>query len=365
VIIESITQPGGGSTLDAVCAAAERAKPSRVDIAVAYITTGGADALIAGLAERLADAAPNVETRWLTSFDYRRTEPLALETIRKLPKTKLRIHDASVLRRKDCTPVKPYHPKTFIFEGAAADIVVAGSGNLSKSGLRHGHEAGIVIGFDKPLTNGSAAAAAAIDQFRAWFESLWDGADEADDALLKGYAASYESKSNLINPTPTEDDLTPEATGPGQISPTDLRKLRACRHLWVAGGNITPNFGDNRPGNQLMLKRLSRVFFGFEALDVPKKTPLGHIFISFGGGAVRECSLTYARNGMDRLTLPIPVTEGPPKYDNENLLFRRLGAGKFELIVGSKAQMGVWNKRSKAIDASFKMASGGRAWGVY
>lgn len=264
-------------------------------------------------------------------------------------------------------PLRPFHPKTFIIRGPEAEFVLAGSGNLSKSGLCRGHEAGLAIGLEKPYAKGSAAsvAANAVGEFGAWFDALWGDAKPLSDSLLRRYTDSYESQPNLTYPTPTDDDIVPQETRRGQITATDLRKLRACRHLWVSGGKITPNLGEDRPGNQLMLKRLTRVFFGIPAIDVPRKTHLGYVHISYDGGVARECSLNFAHNGMDRVTLPLPGTEGPTKYDNENLIFRRIGPGRFDLVTGSKAQLASWHKRSKSIDASFQMPAGGRQWGVF
>lgn len=363
MILESITQPSCGSTIEKLASILDRSTFTRIDIAVAYITVGGAEILI----DELAAAAPGVPTRWLTAFDYWRTEPLALETIRSLVKAKVRIHDPSVLARKRCMPVRPFHPKTFIFMGPKVDFVLAGSGNLSKSGLRRGHEAGLVVGAPKPHGTDAARVAAgnAIGEFGTWFKTLWTQAEPLKDPLLQRYTASYESQPNLKHPTPTDDDIVPEETKPGQIEATTLRKLRACRHLWVAGGKITPNLGINRPGNQLMLKRLTRVYFGFPAIDVPRKTHLGYLRIAYNGRPSRECSLTFAHNGMDRLTLPMPGLEGPPKYDHEHLLFRQIGPSEFNLVTGTKAQLASWKKRSKAIDASFQMSAGGREWGVF
>jgi HKD family nuclease len=361
MILENITQPDAGTTLDALKSLLARSSPTRIDIAVAYITSGGAEALI----RELVKAAPGVGTRWLTSFDYWRTEPVALEAIRDLANAKVRIHDSSVLDRERCMPVRPFHPKTFIFTGVDGDFVLAGSGNLSKSGLKRGHEAGIVVGAAKPPAKNAAAAAVAqsIDGFRAWFDVLWNDADPLSPALLRRYAASYESQPNLSHPTPTDDDTAPERTKSGQISAANLRKLRACRNLWIEAGQLGENLGKNKPGNQLMMKRLTRVFFGIEARDVPRDTALGQVELNYHG-SLGGGSLTFSNNGMDKITLPAPGHAGPPKYDGEDLLFRRVAPGVFELSLGTKRQKGDWLRRSRRIDAAFKL-QGGRQWGVF
>lgn len=113
-----------------------------------------------------------------------------------------------------------------------------------------------------------------------------------------------------------------------------------------------------------MMKRLTRVFFGFEADDVPRDTLLGPVLIVYGGHDPHVCSLTFSNNLMDKLTLPIPGVDGPAKYDNENLLFERVGPDLFRLTVGTSADKVQWRRRSRDIDAAFKMG-GGRAWGVF
>jgi HKD family nuclease len=355
--IRGITQPSGGSIVDAISWILEQGEVSRLDIAAAYITSGGVRELIPALRDGIGDEWPNVEKRWVTSFDYLRTEPVALEAIRGLP-------GSLVLGRKGCVPAVPFHPKSFIFTGPGADFVLSGSGNISKSGLTRGHEAGIVVGAAKPTPASSADAAACIGTFGTWFDGLWAQATTLNAALLRRYSDIYESQPNLQNPAPTEDDVAPEQTRPRQLTPQDLRKLRVCRNLWIEAGNITPNRGAMLPGNQLMMKRLTRVFFGVSPHDVPRDTLLGYLKIAYGNREAHDCSLTFSNNLMDKLTLPIPGVDGPPKYDGKNLLFRRVRPGFFELTLGTAGERARWRRRSKDIGAAFTM-SGGRAWGVF
>src|SRR6185437_14489547 len=104
----------------------------------------------------------------------------------------------------------------------------------------------------------------------------------------------------------------------------DLQKLRVCRNFWIEAENITKNRGPHLPGNQLMMKRLSRVFFGFEPTILPENTPVGTVTMSYDGGEVDSYSLTYSDNKMDKLVLPLPGGAGPKSYDNEYLLFREV-----------------------------------------
>jgi hypothetical protein len=197
-----------------------------------------------------------------------------------------------------------------------------------------------------------------------WFSATWNGATPLTVPLLDRYSQVFDRKENLKDPTPTEDDVASTDSGRGALSTKDLQRLRVCRNFWIEAGNITRNRGPNLPGNQLMMKRLSRVYFGFDPNPVPENTHVGDVRIFFNGGHSTMFSLTYSDNKMDKLVLPIPDAGGPPAYDNENLLFRRVKPGVFELTIGTKANKARWIKMSTDIGGKFRMTSG-REWGVF
>jgi hypothetical protein len=251
----------------------------------------------------------------------------------------------------------------FLIRTIQRDYVLAGSGNMSRSGLSRGVEAGLVVGVSRALP-AEPTAAAAVQAMRTWFSATWGTATPLTAPLLTSYSQLFEHKDNLKAPAPTEDDVASTDTGRGALSTQDLQKLRMCRHFWIEAGNVTKNRGPELPGNQLMMKRLSRVFFGFSSTAVPENTHIGDVDISFSGGQSASFSLTYSDNKMDKLVLPIPGAGGPPAYDNEYLLFRRIKPRVFELTLGTKALKAQWLKRSGAIEGAFKMQSG-REWGVF
>lgn len=256
----------------------------------------------------------------------------------------------------------PFHPKAFLFRGKDKDFALAGSGNLSRSGLSKGVEVGLTISVNRK----KPAEPTSVDSMkglRSWYNNIWKAAIPLDSALLKKYTKLFESIPNLSNPTATEDDLASE-TAKAALTSKDLQKLRVCSNFWIEAGKITRNRGPALPGNQLMMKRLSRVFFGYSPLAVPKNSTIGSVDISYAGGAIAAYTLSYSDNKMDKLNLPMPGTFGPTAYDNQILLFSEVGSHLFNLTVGTKADSAVWAKKSKAIGAEFKMASG-RKWGVF
>lgn len=358
-----VAQPSARSTLDALQAILQSGGVERIDVAVAYVTTGGTVDLLRRTEAALGNAWAGVPKRWITSFDYCRTEPAALETLRSVPNSSVRIYDAAFCLEHGGAPKIPFHPKAFLVRTSQRDYALAGSGNMSRSGLSRGVEAGLVVGVNR-APPAEPSAVAALQAMRTWFTATWGYATPLTAPLLNSYRQLFGNKENLKAPVPTEDDVASTDTGRGALSTRELQKLRACEHFWIEAGNVTKNRGPGLPGNQLMMKRLSRVFFGFAPTRVPENSHIGDVDLCFNGGGVESFSLTYSDNKMDKLVLPIPGAGGPPAYDNEFLLFRKIKAGVFELSLGTKAQKTQWLKRSIAIDGAFKMQSG-REWGVF
>jgi HKD family nuclease len=363
VIIDFIAQPMSRTALDAIDYILSNTQITTIQVAAAYITSRGVHDLVKRVDQAMGAAWTGVEKRWLTSFDYCRSEPLALDALASLPSSAVRVQDAQFCLARKGVPRIPFHPKAFLFENDDKFFVLAGSGNLSRSGLSKGIEAGLVLGTDRGGA-GDPGAVATIEALRHWFTATWNGATPLDAALLHSYSGVFESAANLKDLVPTEDDVASGDTGRTGLSSKDLQKLRVCRQFWIDAGNITKNRGPQLPGNQLMMKRLSRVFFGFDSGMVPENTLLGNVSMRFNGGPLAAYSITYSDNQMDKLSLPIPGNGGPPSYDNEYLLFREETPMVFDLVIGTPADKALWAKKSKAIDGAFKMTSG-REWGVF
>lgn len=358
-----IAQPASRTTLDAIGAILDDGNFQSLDVAAAYITSGGVYDLLSRINATLGNAWGGVEKRWVTSFDYCRTEPVALDALLTLPGSSVRVHDAQFVLANGGMPKAPFHPKAFLFRNQEQDYALAGSGNLSRSGLSKGVEAGLMIAV-KRVNPVEPTSAASVNALRTWYSAIWNSAAPLSGPLLTRYSRLFDSVDNLKSPTVTEDDLASGETASSALSSKDLQKLRVCRNFWIEAGNITKNRGPKLPGNQLMMKRLSRVFFGFNPNSVPENTLIGTVEMSFGGGAIAQYSLTYSDNKMDKLNLPTPGGVGPASYDNQHLLFRQRAPQMFSLTLGTGADVATWFKKSKAIDGAFKMSSG-REWGVF
>lgn len=329
--------------------------PNRVRAALAYATQSG----VAELCATLGGLAPwrTARKQWLIGIDYCRSDPKALDHLASLSHSAVKVHDGTfVAGRSGCTPRVSYHPKLYLFSGDTVTATVVGSGNLSQTGLRIGIEAAASL-----RSTDTAVKLAPVTQ---WYEHMWRAATPYDQ-ISGQYAARYNAESNRRQPAPIEDDAAPEGAGRrGQLTPEQLRQLRVCQFLWIEAGNLHENLGSGRPGNQLMLKRNTRVFFGFQARDLDRDTLVGTVAIRYGANTRYECSLRFSNNSMDVLTLPLPGEEGPAAYDRQTLLFRRIGVRQFLVSLGTPAQIANWRRQSDQIAGRFEM-KGGREWGVF
>lgn len=328
--------------------------PQQVRAALAYATQSG----VAELCDALVGLAGwnTSQKHWLVGVDYCRSDPRAISHLESLPNSAVRVHDGQyVAGRSGCNPRVSYHPKLYLLTGAGNTATIVGSGNLSRTGLRFGVEAAASLR--------SSEDAAELVQVTNWFGTMWTGATPWPQIAVE-YSRRYASAENRRQPAPVEDDAAPESAGRrGQLSPEQLRQLRVCEHLWIEAGKL----GDNRhgpPGNQLMLKRNARVFFGFQAYELPNNSLIGNVEIQYGVHSSPNCSLRFGDNSMDILTLPIPGQGGPARYDQQVLLFRRIGVRKFVLEVGAAAVAAAWRQRSDVVGGTHSMRYG-RTFGVF
>ena len=247
-----------------------------------------------------------------------------------MPRSRVRIPSgADTVNRRACTPVLSFHPKMFMLRGVGSLALIVGSGNLSRNGLTKGHEIGSLVLIATPLAPHEQPLLDSSRSLMEWFDHMWTSATALADIRV-GYARQYGQLIRVQPPIPTDDDTAEtESTNktPGRqrrgLSPEQLRKLRACKQLWIHAGNLHENFGPGTAGNQLMLSAMTRVFFGFPTRDVDRDTRIGEIAIEYQNVRRNDCSLRFSNNSMDVLTLAVPGAGGPPHHDRGTLLFTK------------------------------------------
>ena len=245
-----------------------------------------------------------------------------------------------------------------------------GSGNLSRNGLLTGHEAGLLQILANPANKTERAVDAAIQSGTDWFEHMWNVATPLPsviDRYRRGFAAL--PKENVGR----NDDVVDESGRVGTrygLSAEQLAALTSGSNFWIEGGTLSRNRGPSRPGNQLMMSALMRVFFGAPAIEVPKNTARGSAMIEHPQQVTTVVSspIRFSHNSMDVISLPVPEAPWPTSYDDRVLMFTKVSRGgglHYVLSVKSVSAARTWRSASEAQGTSFTMRRGGRRWGVF
>jgi PLD-like domain len=138
MILHEIVAQGdpAGGTLAAVLGGVLAGKAfDRLDVAVAYATRSGLDAL------REAAGGWPAATRWVVGLDDAITQPDAIDDLLKLPNAEVRLASLASEGRR-------YHPKLYCFwssQDAAACVAVVGSANMTLHGLNRNGEVAVVL----------------------------------------------------------------------------------------------------------------------------------------------------------------------------------------------------------------------------
>lgn len=262
----------------------------------AYVTDSGAAEIRTRLRSTFGKAR---KCRWLFSIDYGRSHPTALQKLKEIADSTVRIYDGEyVVQAKSFAPRVSYHLKTALTlqnDGYPRHQIV-GSGNLSASGLLSGIEAGCLVDYSEVER---ASGTTVIETL----EKLWEDSTPLEK-VIKDYAKRYKTIIQPIVFGPDQDDA------PG------------AKLFWIDIGYVTKNRGADRPGNQFDLPRGSHVYLGLKKVRHPERNSvLGDLNIRTTDGEVVERTLRFGNNEMEKLTLPIPEDYGYHSYDGKILTF--------------------------------------------
>ncbi len=358
-LIYVVQRPGeGASILSAYRQLANGVAFDRLTAMFAFASFKGARLLTTAISESL----PNwrrTRKRWVISVDGGITEPEALRFLLRLQRSEVRVPDGHEMLRRGLRPVNRFHPKTILLEaaeGAFRPVAIAvGSANLTCSGLCFGHEHTLLAGLDH-LDGVPAGIAAGLESLHTMLEST----PTIDEDFVDRYAAIRPARPSLPEEDRRSEHILQDRS---VIAAVEAAALARASGLWVQVDYVVPNRGPNEEGNQIDLKRGTRVFFGFGDGALPRNSPIGSVRIRYGThSAIRN--IRFGNNQMDKLDLPVPDKEGPATYRNQTLLFTRESDGSFRLSVGSTAEAAAWKHTSERIGTLFGMQSG-REYGVF
>ncbi|MBY5162096.1 hypothetical protein [Salsipaludibacter albus] len=355
-----IGQPQSGHVLHSLGMQVDLGLFDTVRAAIAYVTVGGVRDLVARIDPGALDAA---DKRWLVGIDWFRSDPSALQALDDMVQSEVRVFDGlRVSQRESCHPYTSFHPKCFLLRGPGEMVMLAGSANASSNGFHWGVEVDLLI---EVMAGGEGEAQ--IDAAEDWFDRLWATATPWP-TIAHAYGVAHAS-ANAARPPRGDDDAAPSDRigGPRRFSVDDLARLRAADDFWIEAGNLHANRGDGLPGNQLMLRAMTRVFFGFPAADVAQDTLVGSLSVVVGGQTHPDRTLRFSNNSMDVLSLPVPGAAGAPAaYDQETLVFsRRAGTSPalFGLRLARQGELRQLRASSRAQGSHWTMTSG-REFGV-
>jgi len=343
--------------------ALDAAKYTDLYVAVAYATVGGVRTIEKTIQTHVdSQAWDSLKKCWLVGIDWCRSDPPALERLQGMKNSEVRVPNGRVLIVSEgCVPRDTYHPKLFIFDGTEATAVICGSGNLSANGLTKGCECGNLLIFKSD--GGKAPRESQEPQYLLqWFDSAWTSATPYKE-IKDTYEARCRKRIKRGIAVPTEDDAKPPVAQ-GGLSEEQIRQMRSYSNFWIEAGALGANLGKDQPGNQLDMKRFSRVFFGASIEELAPNTIIDVVTLFWEGRAHKDRTLKFGDNGMDKLNVPPPGEKGPMFYKGKTLHFIRMDDGSFLFDVGNEAQKNKWRSRSTRVGFSYRYP-GGREWGLF
>ena len=176
-----ISQGGAGNqTLEkALSASCGTGQFDRLDVAVAYATLPGVEALklaLGGIPER---------SRWVVGLDDAITQPEALEYIAGLAGSELRV--------VELMPARRFHPKMYLLWSSSAEAkatAAIGSGNLTVNGFSENGETAVVL---------AAEAEEDANELKQQWQDMWDLGHSSTEEELAEYRELFESQNMSDN----------------------------------------------------------------------------------------------------------------------------------------------------------------------
>jgi HKD family nuclease len=334
-------------------------------IAVAYASLKGCRDLVEGLKDGMRDWV-GVTKEWLISIDFGRTEPEALDFLRKIPNSAVRVPDGVYLLSRSLIPESCFHSKTFIFEVDHNNLndpfaVFTGSANLTRSGLFTGTEHGVALLWIPPLSQLERKYLRMVKESLFWWDKVWNKSDKVSDEFIEKYK---KIRPRHIKEDDAETVKVFTSSGDLVVKPLQGLTWSHLRCFWIQTYKLYENRGMGKPGNQLDCSKGTRVYFGFSPEKVNPNTKLGYIFLQYMDMPPVRRAVWFGHNYMDKVHLPIPGENGPASYDNSYVLFERMDRKRFRITLASQNEVKIWKKKSKD-QGMFYTMSGGRKCGFY
>ena len=268
----------------------------RTRMAVAYVSEMG----VYRLEEQFSNA-PHWATSsklFLVGMDHGLTQPEALERLRSLPSSEIRVPAIQeVLKSPMFRRQVSFHPKCYAFDVGTKKKLAGlfiGSNNLTHAGMSNNTEFAVAFEAARQVDRNVA------HQFEQWWSSAWSGAEVLTDNLLEEYR---EGRATLRQASPAS--FVDEEPSPAELG--------SARCMWIESG-----FLSGGSHNQLELPQGIESFFGL----VPNSGTLRSEFQLKHPNGTWNSWLQFWGNGVWRIRLPT-VAEGAPSFHETLIRFDR------------------------------------------
>lgn len=318
---------------------------SATRLGFAYVSFAGLDVMLSKLSD--VSTWNRTHKEWIVGLHRGITEPGALERIRALPNSSLRIFVGTEhLSLSALTSGQMFHGKVIGIRSSGRSVcLVASSANMTGAALgadARNYEAGVAL-------FGSAIPRAEVDRFEEWWRHAWNESIPVTDALLDQYSRL---RSLLLQ---RNADLWTE------LDPPASSQLSNASSLWIDAGAMS---GGSR--NQVEFNRELATFFGRPRLRT------GLLRIRSNGREWDDRPLAHKITTFHvhiwRLSLPTEA-RGGFLYPGNVIRFRRSSDGEgtyFEVEVAARGAQRSQRWRATAHRRGYVgITSGHRSYGFY
>jgi HKD family nuclease len=313
----------------------------------AYASESGLEVILSALDD--VELWASTRKRWILGLHHGITEPAAIQRIRSLENSQVRIFIPGGRLTLESLLLGPrFHAKTVCIDRSPNHIVtclLTTSANLTAAALAdtaRNYEAGIAL-YSGLIPRNLGVA------FNRWWEEAWNASTEVSEAMISQYIRLRDEflRRNL-------DALT-------GFDPPSLRKVKSASSLWIEAGAMS---GGSR--NQVEFNRDLTAFFGpiRSFSRTLRITAQRHVWDD------RPLSPKTTTFGVEIWRLSLPTyTQGGFVYPDKVIQFRRQQDSQglfFELNVADLDSLQYRRWRENAHRHGYLgVTSGNRSYGFY
>ena len=228
LVVQGLTK-GNKSLFDEIVEITMAEKFDRLSVAVAYATIDGIRTL-----EEALGGIPE-ESQWLIGLDDAITQPGAIDVIKTFKGSQVKVISLTKEKRR-------FHPKIYHAWSSidlSRSVLIIGSGNLTRHGLKLNGEAGVLLQSD---------TLADADNHRSPWPSIWAAGKMPTEKVMAEYAEKYKAARNARR----------KVADAGAAPQDEAREidLAVAKTLWLDIGSA------NSKGTDIDLPRILTSYFG-------------------------------------------------------------------------------------------------------